>query len=114
MNVMIPGTAITQKDADLLAENMVAVAEAYDIKISEKVTSLIGLGAAVAIVELPVMVKVRNYVVVKRVKQSALKKVQQQNQNPNTVAEGEPMPSGEGVQVVDEESINYGDGRTAS
>ncbi len=113
LNIVFPGTAISQSSADMLANAMTDVAEAYDLKISPKVTSVLGLVAAVGIVEVPVLLTIRKQVMVKQATKKAMRKVQNDTVSPPPVAQGEPSQDG-GVQIVDESGINYGNGVDSS
>lgn len=76
-DVVIPGMAIPTPQADLLAEAMQGVIEAYDMKPNPKITSLLTLAGVVGIVEIPKVPIMLEFMRSKNVKQLAIKKAQQ-------------------------------------
>ena len=107
LDVAFPGTAISQEKASMLGESIREVMDAYDITIDEKVTSLIGLAATVAIVEVPVALKVRSILLERsksaKVKARPLEQVRQQK-----VESGEPIREQSNVVNFNEPYIERG------
>lgn len=95
LNVFFPGTAISEAKSQTMGTALAEVMNAFDIQVNEKVTALIGLGTAVAIVELPVGLEVRKQLRYRALEQRAKKQAQTDGksiaQQSEAIAKGEPF-----------------------
>ena len=99
LDIVIKDTAITKLEADMMGKAMFDVMEAFDVVISPKVMSMLGLIATLGIVEVPVLLRVRKNALTRTSKQTAVLQVKQETPKPLTlvhdendgIAVGKPM-----------------------
>ena len=99
LDIVIKDTAITKLEADMMGKAMFDVMEAFDVVISPKVMSMLGLIATMGIVEVPVLLRVRKNALTRTSKQTAVLQVKQESPKPLTlvhddndgIAVGKPM-----------------------
>lgn len=74
LNTLIPGTAIRPEEAQVLGQSVYDVLSAHDIDLSH-VMPWIGLAVAVGIVEVPVLVRIRQWAVERNMPKGEARKV---------------------------------------
>lgn len=99
LDIVIKDVAITKMEADMMGKAMYDVMNAFDVVISEKVMSMIGLIATMGIVEVPVLLRVRKNALTRTSQQKAVSQVKQESPKPlplvhddnDGIAVGKPM-----------------------
>ena len=99
LDIVIKDTAITKLEADMMGKAMFDVMEAFDVVISPKVMSMLGLIATMGIVEVPVLLRVRKNALTRTSKQTAVLQVKQEtpknlqlvHDDNDGIAVGKPM-----------------------
>ena len=99
LDIVIKDTAITKLEADMMGKAMFDVMEAFDVVISPKVMSMLGLIATMGIVEVPVLLRVRKNALTRSSQQIAVMQVKQESPKPlqlvhddnDGIAVGKPM-----------------------